>query len=138
MGIAVFSEDASALAGWQNGHVERLIRSIRRECVNYIIGFVLDALAPCPEGPRFPLQRGQQTHLSLDRNAPAFRCPSQVGDIAEVPVPGGLDHQYVRVQVLSGRTPLGQFCGAGTSVRLCLRATLALEFRIDHCFEPGS
>jgi len=42
MGIAVFSEDASALAGWQNGHVERLIRSIRRECVDYIIGFVLD------------------------------------------------------------------------------------------------
>ncbi len=53
MGIAVFSEDASALAGWQNGHVERLIRSIRRECVDYIIGFVLDALAPRPEHLRF-------------------------------------------------------------------------------------
>ena len=50
MGIAVFDEDA-ARSPWHNGYVERLIRSIRRKCVDYIIGFELGALAPCPETP---------------------------------------------------------------------------------------
>ena len=36
---------------WQSGHVERLIRILRRKCVDYIIGFEPGALAPCPETP---------------------------------------------------------------------------------------
>jgi hypothetical protein len=50
MRIAVFNEDA-ARSPWQNSHVERLIRSFVANASDYIIGFELGALAPCPETP---------------------------------------------------------------------------------------
>jgi hypothetical protein len=37
------------------------------------------------------------THLSLGKNAPAFRRPQKIGRIAAIPILGGLHHQYVRV-----------------------------------------
>jgi transposase InsO family protein len=81
---------------WQNGHVERLIGSIRRESLDHLIVFgeadlrhILRAYASYYNGVR--------THLSLDKNAPDFRRSSPVGDIAAIPILGGLHHQYVRV-----------------------------------------
>jgi hypothetical protein len=38
-----------------------------------------------------------RTHLSLDKNAPDFRRALPVGDIAAIPILGGLHHQYARV-----------------------------------------
>jgi transposase InsO family protein len=80
---------------WQNGHVERLIGSIRRECLDHVVVFgeahlrrVLKTYASYYNKVR--------THLSLDKNAPDFRRPLPVGDIAAIPILGGLHHQYVR------------------------------------------
>jgi transposase InsO family protein len=80
---------------WQNGHVERLIGSIRRECLDHVVVFgeahlrrVLKTYASYYNEVR--------THLSLDKNAPDFRRPLPVGDIAAIPILGGLHHQYVR------------------------------------------
>lgn len=80
---------------WQNGHVERLIGSIRRECLDHVVVFgeahlrrVLKTYASYYNKVR--------THLSLDKNAPDFRRPVPVGAIAAIPVLGGLHHQYVR------------------------------------------
>jgi transposase InsO family protein len=80
---------------WQNGHVERLIGSIRRECLDHVVVFgeahlrrVLKTYASYYNEVR--------THLSLDKNAPDFRHPLPVGDIAAIPILGGLHHQYVR------------------------------------------
>jgi transposase InsO family protein len=80
---------------WQNGHVERLIKSIRRECLDHVVVFggahlrrVLKTYASYYNKVR--------THLSLDKNAPDFRRPLSVGDIVAILILGGLHHQYVR------------------------------------------
>jgi hypothetical protein len=80
---------------WQNGHVERLIGSICRECLDHVIVFgevhlrrVLKTYASYYNQVR--------THLSLDKNTPDFRRPLPVGAIAAIPILGGLHHQYVR------------------------------------------
>ncbi len=81
---------------WQNGHVERLIGSIRRDCLDHLVVFdeaqfrrVLKNYASYYDQVR--------THLSLDKNAPDFRRPQKLGRIAAIPILGGLHHQYVRV-----------------------------------------
>jgi transposase InsO family protein len=77
----------------QNGHVERLIGSIRRECLDHVVVFgeahlrrVLKTYASYYNKVR--------THLSLNKNAPDFRRPVPVGEIAAIPILGGLHHQW--------------------------------------------
>ena len=83
---------------WQNPYVERVIGSIRRECLDQV--FVL--------GERH-LRRilssylgyyhTARTHLSLDKDAPDHRPvqPSHTGKVVALPHVGGLHHQYVRL-----------------------------------------
>jgi len=81
---------------WQNGHVERLIGSIRRECLDHLI--VLGEAHLRRVLKKYAAYYNQvRTHLSLDKNAPDFRCVQPVSAIVSVPVLGGLHHQYVRV-----------------------------------------
>jgi transposase InsO family protein len=81
---------------WQNGHVERLIGSIRRESLDHLIVFgeahlrdVLKVYASYYNEVR--------THLSLDKDAPHFRRAQKLGRIAAIPILGGLHQQYVRI-----------------------------------------
>jgi transposase InsO family protein len=81
---------------WQNGHVERLIGSIRRECLDHLVEFdeahlrrVLKNYASYYNEVR--------THLSLLKNAPDLRRPRELGSVAAISILGGLHHQYVRV-----------------------------------------
>ena len=87
-----------AFSLWQNGHVERLIGSIRRESLDHLIVFseahlraVLKAYASYYNEVR--------THLSLDKDAPDFRGTQKIGSIAAIPILGGLHHQYVRFRL---------------------------------------
>ena len=81
---------------WQNGHVERLIGSIRRESLDHLVVFdeahlrrVLKAYAAYYNETR--------THLALNKDAPHFRARQFVGSVAAVPTLAGLHHQYIRV-----------------------------------------
>jgi transposase InsO family protein len=84
-------------APWQNPFVERVIGSIRRECLDHVIIWNERALrrhlhqyvAYC---------HGWRTHLSLDKDAPDRRVAQPVtgGRILEVPHLGGLHHHYER------------------------------------------
>jgi transposase InsO family protein len=81
---------------WQNGFAERLIGSIRRECLDHIIVFgeahlrrVLRTYASYYNGAR--------THRSLDKDAPVHRPTQRIGPLRSHPVLGGLHHQYVRI-----------------------------------------
>jgi transposase InsO family protein len=81
---------------WQNGHAERLIGSIRRECLDHIVVFgeahlrqILAAYAGYYNELR--------THLSLDKDSPAHRPIHRYGQIAAWPILGGLRHQYCRI-----------------------------------------
>jgi transposase InsO family protein len=80
----------------QNGHVERLIGSIRPECLDHLI--VFDEVQLRRVLKNYAAYYNQlRTHLSLDKNAPDFRCPQKLGPIASISILGGLHHQYVRL-----------------------------------------
>jgi hypothetical protein len=85
---------------WQNGHVERLIGSIRRECLDHLVVFDEAQLRRVLKNYASYYNR-VRTHLSLDKNAPDFRRPQKLGPIAAISILGGLHHQYVRVLVLT-------------------------------------
>ena len=81
---------------WQNGHAERLIGSIRRECLDHIVVFggphlrrILAAYAGYYNELR--------THLSLDKDSPDHRPVQRFGQLATRPILGGLHHQYCRI-----------------------------------------
>jgi transposase InsO family protein len=81
---------------WQNGYAERLIGSIRRECLDHVI--------IVGEGHLRHLVRSYQqyynearTHLSLLKDVPEPRAVRALGRVVAVPVLGGLHHQYLRV-----------------------------------------
>jgi transposase InsO family protein len=83
---------------WQNAYVERVIGSIRRECLDHVIVFnerhlryVLSSYADYYHRAR--------THLSLDKDCPhsrAIQAPRS-GRIIAIPQVGGLHHRYQRL-----------------------------------------
>ena len=87
---------AAPRSPWQNPYVERLIGSIRRDCLNHFV--ILNArhlkriLASY-----FVYYHGSRTHLGLDKQCPFPRQASTVGRIIEIPQLGGLHHRYERV-----------------------------------------
>jgi transposase InsO family protein len=81
---------------WQNGHVERLIGSIRRECLDHI---VVVGEAPLRRTLRAYARYYNEirTHRSLHKDTPVARPIQFTGMIYSRPVLGGLHHHYVRV-----------------------------------------
>ena len=81
---------------WQNSFAERLIGSIRRECVDHFIVLgeahlrrILRAYARYYNDIR--------THRSLDKDAPVSRPFSALESLVSHAILGGLHHHYVRV-----------------------------------------
>jgi putative transposase len=92
--VEVVSAPASP---WQNPYVERLIGSIRRECLDHII--VLNA----PHLRRILTIYSRYYHRSrtlpgLEKDAPDLRpvSPPSAGPIIAIPEVGGLHHRYER------------------------------------------
>jgi len=82
---------------WQNAHVERLIGSIRRECLDHIIVFHEAGLRRILKD-YFEYYDRCRTHLSLEKDAPVSRPvePPSLGSVVQVPKLGGLHHLYTR------------------------------------------
>jgi transposase InsO family protein len=81
---------------WQNGFAERLIGSIRRECVDHFIVLgeahlrhILRTYARYYNHIR--------THRSLDKDAPVSRHVQRIGSVNSHAILGGLHHHYVRI-----------------------------------------
>ena len=81
---------------WQNGYAERLIGSIRRECIDHVIVFGECHLRHLLRS-YLDYYNETRTHLSLDKDAPISRAIQAVGLVVGRPVLGGLHHQYVRI-----------------------------------------
>jgi transposase InsO family protein len=82
---------------WQNPYVERLIGSIRRECLDHVIVLHERHLRRLLI-EYFYYYHHWRTHRALDMDCPVPRpvqCPG-VGSIREVPDVGGLHHHYER------------------------------------------
>ncbi len=81
---------------WQNGFAERLIGSIRRECVDHFIVLGEAHLRRILRNyARY--YNVMRTHRSLDKDAPVSRPVQRTGIIKSHPVLGGLHHHYVQV-----------------------------------------
>src|SRR6267378_3549356 len=82
---------------WQNPYVERLIGSIRRECLDHIIIFNERHLR-CVLSSYFHYYHVTRTHLSLDKDCPESRPIHRpaAGKIVAFPEVGGLHHRYER------------------------------------------
>ena len=81
---------------WQNGCTERLIGSIRRECLDHVVilgeRHLRHVLASYMN-----YYNATRTHLSLKKDSPIPRPIETVGRIAATPILGGLHHHYARI-----------------------------------------
>jgi transposase InsO family protein len=81
---------------WQNGFAERLIGSIRRECLDHFI--VLGEAHPRRILRAYAIYYNDiRTHRSLDKDVPISRPVQRTGSISSRKVLGGLHHHYMRV-----------------------------------------
>jgi putative transposase len=82
---------------WQNAYVERLIGSIRRECLDHLIVVNATALHRILTD-YVAYYMGSRTHLALGKDAPTSRpvVPPSAGRIVATPQVGGLHHRYDR------------------------------------------
>jgi hypothetical protein len=81
---------------WQNPYAERLIGSIRRDCLNHFV--ILNARhLKKTLASYFAYYHGSRTHLGLKKQCPLVRQVSSMGRIIEIPQLGGLHHRYERI-----------------------------------------
>src|SRR5260221_7562530 len=81
---------------WQNGFAERLIGSIRRECVDHLV--VLGETHLRRVLTKYATYYNElRTHRSLNKDAPIRRAIQHMGGIVSAPVLGGLHHHYCRI-----------------------------------------
>jgi putative transposase len=81
---------------WQRAYVERVIGSIRRECLDHVIVFGEESLRRTLRS-YFSYYHRSRPHLSLDRDSPDSRSVQSVGKVIACPEVGGLHHRYERV-----------------------------------------
>jgi transposase InsO family protein len=94
--MGIRDHPTAARSPWQNGYTERLIGSIRRECLDHAVVFgeghlrrILAAYASYYNAFR--------THLSLSKDAPVHRPIQRLGQLAARPILGGLHQKYCRI-----------------------------------------
>jgi hypothetical protein len=81
---------------WQNGYVERLIGSIRHECLDHLMVFNAEHLRRILA--KYATYYNEvRTHVSLGKDTPCTRPIERFGDIVAYPILGGLHHRYARI-----------------------------------------
>jgi transposase InsO family protein len=96
MAMGIRDRPISPGSPWQNGIAERLIGTLRRECLDHVVIFgeahlrrIISTYAAYYNQSR--------PHLALYKDAPLKRTVQRFGRIAAIPVLAGLHHQYVRI-----------------------------------------
>ena len=84
-------------APWQNIYVERLIGSIRHECLDHVVVINERHLSGVLESYKRYYNRSR-THLSLENDCPDARPvePPSAGKVVAISEVGGLHHRYTR------------------------------------------
>lgn len=94
--MGIRDRPTSPRSPWQNGYAERLIGSVRRECLDYVVVFGEKHLRHVLQS-YMNYYNETRTHLSLDKDAPLSRTVERAGRILCRPILGGLHHKYVRI-----------------------------------------
>lgn len=94
--LGIRDRPISARSPWQNPYVERLIGTLRRECLDHVLIFgewhlrqVLKSYATYYNEAR--------THLGLRKDTPLPRPIQRSGAIVAAPILSGLHHRYARI-----------------------------------------
>jgi len=96
-GMGIDEVPISPRSPGQNPYVERVIGSVRRECLDHVIIFsdrqLRRVLREC-----FSYYHGSRTHLGLEKDCPVQREkePPRGGPVRSRPMVGGLHHRYFR------------------------------------------
>ncbi|MGD0259643.1 MAG: integrase core domain-containing protein [Verrucomicrobiota bacterium] len=96
-GMGIQQKLISPSAPWQNPYVERLVGSIRRECLDRVIVFNERQLSHILES-YFEYCHKVRPHRGLSHDSPIPRpveSPDR-GDVIEMPLVGGLHHHCLR------------------------------------------
>src|SRR5258708_6486251 len=91
--IGIRDRPTAPRSPWQNGHAERLIGSIRRECLDHVVIFGERHLRHILLS-HMEYYNDARTHLSLNKDAPIPRAVQTVGRILPTQILGGLHHRY--------------------------------------------
>ncbi|MDA1091484.1 MAG: integrase core domain-containing protein, partial [Proteobacteria bacterium] len=83
---------------WQNPYVERVIGTLRRECLDHMI-ILNERHLRRILGSYLDYYHGSRTHLSLGKDTPDGRPaqPASSGKVVSLPKVGGLHHRYERL-----------------------------------------
>jgi transposase InsO family protein len=81
---------------WQNGCAERLIGTLRYECLDQMLIFGEGHLRRILSVYTAYYNQAR-THLALRKDAPLHRAVQRSGAIVAIPILAGLHHQYVRI-----------------------------------------
>ena len=96
-GIGIKEVLTAPRSPWQNAFAERLIGSMRRECLDHVIVLNRKHLRRILTN-YFRYYHRSRTHLGLDKDAPIKREAQgpELGKVVEFPEVGGLHHRYER------------------------------------------
>src|SRR5712675_2265451 len=90
--MGIRDRPTSPRSPWQNGYAERLIGSIRRECLDHVVVFGERHLRHVLLSYMKYYNRAR-THLSLEKDAPISRAVERAGQILCRPILGGMHHK---------------------------------------------
>ena len=86
----------SARSPWQNPYVERLIGTLRRECLDHVLIYGERQLRRILT--LYSLYYNEtRTHLGLGKDTPLRRSVQRSGTIVTIPILFGLHHRYARI-----------------------------------------
>ena len=96
-GMGITEVKIAPQSPWQSPFAERLVGSVRRECLDHVIVLGERHLRRILTS-YFDYYLRSRTHLSLNKDAPLFRevQPPDMGRVVELPQVGGLHHRYER------------------------------------------
>jgi transposase InsO family protein len=78
---------------WQQAYVERVIGSIRRECLDHVIVFDEESLRHTLRS-YIHFYHSSRLHLSLERDSPDGRAVESIGKVVATSQVVGLHHRY--------------------------------------------
>jgi len=94
--LGIWDRPTAPRSPWQNAYVERLIGSVRRECIDHVI--VLGETHLRRTVSMYASYYNEaRTHLSLGKDALFDRPIERFGCIIAEPMLGGLHHRYARI-----------------------------------------
>ena len=95
-GLGIRDRPIAPWAPWQNPYVERLIGSVRRECIDHVI-ILGEAHLRRIMSLYASYYNQTRTHLTLGKDAPLGRSIQSSGRIIAEPIVAGLHHRYARI-----------------------------------------